>query len=71
MNKKIYKLVVDTFHSHWFRIEYLIGFREKAVKELYFDKVTSLSELLDNFDNIKTYFLNIHIVLCLLYYFHQ
>ena len=54
MDKKIYKLVADTFHSHWFRISYLIGFRENAVKELYFDKVTSLAELLDNFENIKT-----------------
>lgn len=53
MGKNIYKLVADTFHSHWYRLGYLIGFRERAVNELYLDKVITLSELLDNFNNIK------------------
>lgn len=55
MNKSVYKVVVDCFHSYWLRINYLPCFNVNNyfVNDLHFDKVNSLSELIENFNKLK------------------
>jgi hypothetical protein len=55
MGESIYKVVSDCFYSDWIRVNYLLGYniRDALIEDFHFDKVTSLSELLDNLNNVK------------------